>query len=119
MFLLRAVFGSLLFIYHGLPKLMKFSERKDNFADPLGIGHTQSLVLIIFAEAFCSVLLVLGLMTRLAAFVLVGAFAVIVFIYHRNDPIKQYEDAVLYLVVFVFILFCGPGKWSLDKLIGK
>lgn len=119
MFLLRIGFGGLLFIYHGLPKIMKFEQRKDTFSDPLGIGHTPSLILIIFAEAFCAALFVLGLMTRLAAFVIVAAFAVIVFIHHRNDPVKEYEDAILYLLVYLFILFCGPGKWSVDRLIGK
>jgi len=118
-FLLRVGFSALLFIHHGLPKLMKFAERKDKFSDPLGIGHTPSLILIIFAEAFCAALVAFGLLTRFAAFVIAAAFAIIVFIHHRNDPVREYEDAILYLLVYLFILFCGPGKWSLDRLIGK
>jgi len=119
MFLLRAGFGILLFMNHGLPKLMKFEERKNSFSDPLGIGHTPSLLFAIFAEVFCALLLAAGLLTRLAAFVLVVLFVVLVFIVHKNDTLKEKEDAILFLLTMLAILFCGPGKWSLDKLIGK
>ena len=119
MFLLRAGFGILLFMNHGLPKLMKFEERKNSFSDPLGIGHTPSMLLAIFAEVFCALLLAAGLLTRLAAFVLVILFLVLVFIVHKNDLLKEKEDAILFLFVMLAILLCGPGKWSLDKLIGK
>ncbi len=119
MFLLRAGAGGLLFYNFGWRKLINFSQMKDNFPDPLHIGHAPSLILIIFAEVFCTVLLIAGLMTRLAAFVLVAAFVVIVFVVHKNSPVKQYLDAIQFLLAFVFVLFCGPGKWSLDKMIGK
>lgn len=119
LFLLRAGFGFLLFFLHGLPKLTGFAERKDNFYDPFGIGSMPSLVLIIFAEVFCAIFLVMGLFTRLAAFVLVLAFLVIIFIRHQGDPVKEFEDAILYLLVFISILLLGPGRWSIDKLTGK
>jgi putative oxidoreductase len=119
MFLLRAGSGAILFYNFGLHKLLKFSEMKDGFSDPLHIGHTYSLILIIFAEVFCALLLVAGLMTRFAAFALVAAFIIIVFIVHKNSPVNQYVDAILFLLAFITILFCGPGKWSLDKMIGK
>ncbi|MDX1955282.1 MAG: DoxX family protein [Chitinophagaceae bacterium] len=119
MFLLRAGFGTLLFLQHGLPKLMDFAERKDRFFDPFGVGPTASLILVIFAEVFCSLFLVLGLFTRLSAFVLVVLFLVIVFMAHRNSPLSKMEDALLFLFVFAGILLCGPGKWSIDNLIGK
>jgi len=119
LFLLRAGFGFLIFLNHGLPKLTGFAERKDRFYDPFGLGSPASLILIIFAEVFCALLITMGLFTRLAALVLVIAFLVIVFMRHKGDPLKEFEDAVLYLLVFIAILLCGPGKWSIDKLMGK
>jgi putative oxidoreductase len=119
MFLLRIGVSCMLFINHGLPKLNRFSELKTSFSDPLHIGSATSLVLIMFGEIICTVLLVLGLLTRFAAFVLVIAFIVIVFIVQKNRPLKDHELAALFLAAFLTILFCGPGKWSLDKLIGK
>jgi putative oxidoreductase len=119
MLIIRAGFGLLLFMNHGLGKLQRFEQRKDSFADPLGIGHTPSLLFTIFAEVFCALLLVAGLLTRAAAFVLVLFFSVLLFIHHKGGSLKEKEDAILFLLVFLGILFCGPGKWSIDKLIGK
>lgn len=119
MFLLRAGFGFLLFLNHGLPKLMKFAERKDTFSDPFGIGHTPSLLLVIFAEVFCALLLVLGLLSRFASFALVALFSVIIFVIQKSDSLKDKQMAILFLLAFFTTLLCGPGRWSVDKLIGK
>lgn len=119
MFLLRVGFATLLFLQHGLPKLMDFPNMKDRFFDPFGVGPTASLILVIFAEVFCSLFLILGLFTRLAAFVLVVCFLVIVFMALKNSPLAKMENALLFLFVFLGILLCGPGKWSIDSLIGK
>ena len=119
MLLIRAGFGFLLFFNHGLSKLQNFDQRKDSFADPLGVGHTPSLLFTILAEVFCSLLITAGLLSRVAAFVLVVFFAILIFVHHKHDTLKEKEDAILFLLAFLAILFCGPGKWSLDKLIGK
>ncbi len=119
MFVLRVGFATLLFLQHGLPKLMDFPNMKDRFFDPFGVGPTASLILVIFAEVFCSLFLILGLFTRLAAFVLVVCFLVIVFMALKNSPLAKMENALLFLFVFLGILLCGPGKWSIDSLIGK
>ena len=118
-FLIRLGFGGFLFLNHGLLKLNRFSELKNSFSDPFHVGHTTSLVLALFAEVFCSLLLVLGLLTRLASFVLVILFLTIIFIIQKHKPLENSELAILYLVASIITLFCGPGKWSLDRLIGK
>lgn len=118
-FLIRLGFGGFLFLNHGLLKLNRFSELKNSFSDPFHVGHTTSLVLALFAEVFCSLLLVLGLLTRLASFVLVILFLTIIFIIQKHKPLQNSELAILYLMASATTLFCGPGKWSLDRLIGK
>ena len=89
MFLLRIGFGSLLFINYGWFKLMHFAELKNRFSDPIYVGQTASLLLTIFAEIFCAAMIVLGLFSRFAAFVLVILFVVIVFIVLKGKPIKD------------------------------
>ena len=64
--LLRVCFGLLLCINHGLSKLMHFNNLAPGFPDPFHIGHRITLALVIFAEVFCAILLVLGLFTRFA-----------------------------------------------------
>ncbi len=118
-FLLRAASGLMLFLYHGLPKLENFNARKDSFSDPLHIGHTNSLLLAVFAEVFCALLLVAGLFSRLASLVLVIFFIVIIFVVSKNQPLEEREKPILFLLAFFTVLLCGPGKWSLDKVFGK
>jgi putative oxidoreductase len=116
--LLRVVPFALMFL-HGWDKLMTFSQKKGVFPDPLHVGHAVSLSLTIFAEALCAALLVLGLLTRLAAIPLVICMGVVVFMVQANAPIGQKELAIVYLVIATALLFTGPGRFSVDKLMGK
>lgn len=116
--ILRLTLGGLL-ISHGYDKLMHFSSMSSKFADPFHFGSTTSLALVVFAEFFCAVLVMLGLMTRLACVVLIISFAVAVFYAHKGDLFGKGEHAALYLGGFTALLFSGPGKVSLDRLIGK
>ncbi|RPD42204.1 DoxX family protein [Chitinophaga barathri] len=114
----RVVFGALVMM-HGWPKLVNFSSKVQNFADPFGIGKTPSLCLVIFAEFFCGALVLIGLLTRLATIPLLICFAVIIFMIHAKDPVMDKETAIMFLGMWVSILLTGPGKYSLDAAIGK
>lgn len=116
---LRVGAGSLMLMKHGLDKLMHFSQKAGGFADPFGIGSTASLSLAVFAEFFCAVFIILGLFTRLATIPLIINMAVALFVAHQGDFFGKGELAGLFLVVFVTLLFTGPGKVSLDRLIAK
>lgn len=105
---------------HGYPKLMKLLAGGEiQFADPFGLGMYFSLVLAVFAEFFCSILIGIGLGTRLATIPLIITMSVAAFIAHSSDPFGRKELALLYLVVFVFLLFTGSGKFSVDYFISK
>ncbi len=109
----------ILMIPHGFNKLQHFSEYAAKFSDPFHIGKTASLALVIFAEFFCSCLLIAGLFTRLAVIPLIITMAVAVFIAHHGEIFDDGEHGALYLVGYLVILIAGPGKISLDRLIGK
>jgi putative oxidoreductase len=68
-------------------------------------------------------LVAFGLLTRLAAFILSGEMAVAYFMFHAKQnffPIlNKGELAVFYCWVFLFVFFYGPGRWSIDAMIGK
>ncbi|SFE04193.1 putative oxidoreductase [Chitinophaga sp. CF118] len=119
LFVLRVVFGGLLVTQHGWDKLMKFSSLRYSFPDPLHIGSTASLSLTVFAEVLCSIFLVLGLLTRLAAIPLVITFGVVVFMIKGNAPVSEKELPIMYLAAFIVVLAAGPGKASVDRLMGK
>lgn len=104
---------------HGYPKLAHFAERMDKFSDPYGIGSPTSLALAVFAEFFCSILLGLGLFTRLALIPLIITMGTVVFIVHAGDPFGDREKALLYLLPYLGLFFTGPGKYSVDGLMKR
>jgi Predicted membrane protein len=117
--LLRVTFGSMMFLNHGLAKMMKFRSMQDSFSDPFNIGPMASLLLVIFAEVFCAIFVVLGLFTRVAAIPLIITMAVVVFMINKNQPFSKLELPTLFLGAFIAILFMGSGKYSVDRAIGK
>ncbi len=117
LFILRVTVGVFM-MTHGLGKLkMLVGPGEIQFADPIGIGLELSLILAVFAEFFCSILLILGLGTRLAAFPLWFTMFVAGVIVHSADPFGVKEMAFLYGTIYTVLLFTGPGKFSLDYLI--
>ncbi|WP_462220872.1 DoxX family protein [Ferruginibacter sp.] len=94
MLVLRLGVG-ILMLMHGYTKLMKFSTMKNDFMNFMGIGSTMSLALVVFAEFFCSVFLILGLFTRLATIPLIIATCVMVFMANKGDVFGKGELATL------------------------
>ncbi len=114
--ILRLVFGGAM-LTHGLPKLLAFNEKAQVFPDPLGVGSVVSLLLAVFAEFFCSLLLILGLGTRFAALTLAVTMAVAAFMVHGEDPFAKKELAFLYLGAYSALIVMGGGRVALDALI--
>lgn len=116
--ILRLSVGSLM-LTHGLPKLLNFGDMLTKFADPIGLGVPLSLTLAIGAEVGCSILLILGLATRLAAFPLMFTMGVAFFLVHGADPLGDKELPLLYLLSYLSLIFTGPGRFALDHLIAQ
>ncbi len=107
-------------LVHGIQKLMGFSGMADVFPDPIGMGSQLSLTMAIGAEVGCSILLILGLGTRLAVIPLAFTMIVALFVVHATDPWKVKELAAIFLTVYTVIFITGPGSCSLDaKLFDK
>lgn len=116
--ILRVTFG-LLMLSHGVPKLMKLLNGTMEFGDPIGIGVPASLTLTVFAEVVCSILLVIGLWTRLALIPLIITMFVAVFIVHIQDDLATMESALLYLLSYCALFLLGSGAYSVDAVLGK
>jgi putative oxidoreductase len=115
---LRIVTG-LLLLQHGAQKLLGFP--------PGGQGGGVDLSTLAGwsgpIELVGGVLIILGLFTRPAAFILSGFTAVAYWMVHAGQspyPINNGgELAVLYSFVFFYLIFAGPGAWALDNMIGR
>ena len=107
-----------LFLLHGTAKFFAFPIE-------MGSGSPEGLMLLAgILEIVGGILLVLGLFTRPAAFVLSGQMAVAYFMAHASGntlfPIANGgESAVLFCFVFFYIAAAGGGAWSLDRLFFK
>jgi putative oxidoreductase len=109
---------------HGWGKLqMVLAGDFDKFGDPLGLGSGLSLVMVVMAEFFCALLVMLGLATRLAAAPIVFSMGVAAFVVHASDPWTMQpvgaskEPALLFLIPFLALVFTGAGLFSIDGLI--
>jgi putative oxidoreductase len=119
MLVLRIGLGVLMMM-HGYDKLVHFAAKSNDAAyNVLGLGSKIGLVLVIFAEFFCSLFLLLGLFTRLATIPLIIATCVMIFKTHKGDVFGDGEHAALYLTGYLVLLLLGPGKISVDNMTGK
>ncbi|MFT4185291.1 MAG: DoxX family protein [Rhizobium sp.] len=110
---LRIITG-LLFIEHGTQKLFAFPAG-GSFDGPL-----PTLILIQgILEVFGGLAIVLGLFTRVVAFILSGNMAVAYFMAHYPKdffPVNNSGDgAILYCFVFLLLVFAGPGLLAIDN----
>ena len=112
--LMRIIVG-LLFLCHGLSKLFHFPTAPPPGAPAFVIYGAGSIELVCGA-------LVVGLLTRWAAFIASGQMAVAYWLAHGTKSLlpiaNQGELAVLYCFVFLFVSSQGPGIWSVDAARG-
>ena len=106
-----------LMIPHGYSKLSRVLDSNYAFGDPIGIGEVPSLFLTIFAELFCSVLVLVGLFTRPALAVLIFTMGVAVFLVNLSKGLSGMEKGLLFLIPYISLFILGPGKYSLDYYI--
>lgn len=111
---------SALMLTHGYPKLVRFFGSEEiAFADPLGFGEVVTFTFAVFAEFICSILIIVGFGTRLAAIPLIGTMAVAALIVHMPDGFGSQEMPLLYMFGFILLFFTGGGKYSLDWYLLK
>jgi putative oxidoreductase len=120
LFVLRVAMGAA-FVLHGWPKV----QRATGWMGPVAQvpGAMQALAAV--SEFGGGALLVLGLVTRVAALGLVGDMVgalVLVHLPHGHPFVgppgqPSAEPAVVYLACAVLFLLAGPGRFSADALL--
>lgn len=116
---LRVGVGCSLAVAHGHGKLMRLLAGNYTFPDPIGLGSATSLGLASFAEFVCAIAVVVGLATRWACVPIMILFVVAFFVVHGDDPFADKEKALVFLTAFVAVFLAGPGRFSLDRYLGK
>jgi len=110
--LLRIV-AALLFIEHATVKFFGFP-----MAFPMPGPLPPMLLAAGAIELIAGSLILIGLFTRLAAFIASGEMAVAYWLAHGSKSIwpivNQGEAAILFCFVFLYLAAAGPGAWSVD-----
>ncbi len=118
--LIVRVFVGFAMLSHGFPKLQMLLEGgKIEFFDFLGMGPQISLILTIIAEFVCSILLILGLFSRVALGFLIFTMIIAGFVVHGADQFEKRELSMIYLSVYLLLMTFGVGKFSVDEMIAK
>jgi putative oxidoreductase len=109
----------LLTMWWGIEKLVHFRMLAPGFPDPLGLGPGASLVATIVAQVPCSLLVVLGCWTRVAAVPPAIAMFVAAFAIHRGGDTVYVRHALIYSLCYMCIAVAGSGKYSIDRFVRK
>mgnify|MGYP003408851030 FL=1 len=120
LFLVRATVSCFMLV-HGIGKWQMLMSGADTsqFPDPLGVGHSASLGLAVFAEVVCSGLLFVGFATRLVVVPLIVTMILAVFVIHGSHGFAERELGSLYLLIYLLLFMTGSGKYSVDHFIYK
>ena len=120
LFILRVGIG-LLFVYHGLPKIMGGVEKWAELGQAMGLlGITVAPAFWGFMAAiaeFCGGLaLITGVLTRLfAGLMLFTMIVATVLMFHLGKGMFGAAYPVSMAIVFISLLCTGPGKYSLAR----
>lgn len=107
-------------VVHGLPKLLDFNAQLALIEDPFHLGAVPTLSLAILAEVLCPLLIIAGVLVRLACLPMLAVLAVALVFVHPEWTLAEGQFAWLLLILFTTILIGGPGQWALGaRLPGR
>ena len=115
--LFMRIFIGAMMLTHGIGKLQNYNAIVNSFPDPFGIGSAVSFALITFTEVVCSVLIIMGLFTRLATLPLIFGMFVATFIAFPDKSFAAGELSFVYMGIYIMLLISGGGKYAIDALI--
>jgi len=108
------IVAAFIFLLHGTQKLLGFPEPTRGMPEAFTLIWVAGVL-----ELVGGALLLLGLFTRPTAFVMSGLMAFAYFIAHAPRSVfptlNGGDAAILYCFVFLYLVFAGPGPWSLDS----
>lgn len=115
--LFMRIFIGAMMLTHGIVKLQNYNAIVNSFPDPLGIGSAVSFAIITFVEVGCSVLIIMGLFTRLATLPLIFGMFVATFIAFPDKSFAAGELSFVYMGIYIMLLISGGGRYAIDAFM--
>ncbi|MBB6290129.1 MULTISPECIES: DoxX family protein [unclassified Pseudomonas] len=108
--------GALFLLWvHGLPKLLNYSEQLKLIEDPFHLGAHITLLLAIFAEVLCPLLIIAGVLVRLACLPILAVLLIAMVVVHPEWTLLEGQFGWLLLIIFTTLLISGPGRLVLSQ----
>lgn len=98
---------------HGLPKLLDFTAQLQLIEDPFHLGAHLTLILAIFAEVLCPLLIIAGVLARLACLPILFVLLVALLVVHPQWSVAEGQFGWLLLILFTTVLIAGPGRLAI------
>jgi len=114
LFFLRVSGGLFLLWVHGLPKLLHYSAQLLVIEDPFHLGANVTLMLAIFAEVLCPLLIIAGVLVRLACLPILSVLWIALLVVHPQWSVEEGQFGWLLLILFTSLLIAGPGRLALN-----
>lgn len=125
--LFMRLFVGVMFMQFGIRQLVHFNELSSTFPCMLGLSPHACLIIMITIELLCSLLIMVGFLTRFATIPAVLSMAAAE-IYIVKDLVPHINLwgitstqpgylPIMFIGIFLFILLAGPGKISLDYFL--
>ncbi|MDQ0739868.1 DoxX family protein [Pseudomonas sp. W4I3] len=110
------VSGALFLLWvHGLPKLLHYSEQLKLIEDPFHLGASVTLLLAIFAEVLCPLLIIAGMWVRLACLPILAVLVIALLVVHPEWTLFEGQFGWLLMIIFSSLLIAGPGSLRLGR----
>lgn len=110
------VSGALFLLWvHGLPKVLNYSEQLKLIEDPFHLGAHVTLLLAIFAEVLCPLLIIAGVLVRLACLPILAVLLIAMVVVHPEWTLLEGQFGWLLLIIFTSVLISGPGRLVLSQ----
>lgn len=121
------LFVGVMFIQFGIRQLVHYQTVVQDFPSVLGLSSEAGLIILICIELLCSLLIMVGFLTRLATIPPIVAMVIAEDFILRTlmDNVAPYSISdtqpgylpIMFIGIFLFIILSGPGKISLDYFV--
>lgn len=120
------LFTGLMFLQMGIRQMLHLEEFAQSAMGAMGVANESTIVAIVVVEIVCAVFIILGLFTRVALIPSIGVMLYAETIMASATSVSSagqmfiFEPGypIMFLGIFAYMLLAGPGKISLDYLIG-
>ena len=119
------LFTGIMYLQLCIRQMLSFDQIVPTFQGFLGMSPEASMTVLVVVELLCAVCIMLGFLTRLAVIIPLGLMLVAerVILSSQHEVTTQLFNfqpgyPVMFIGIFIFMLLAGPGKISLDYIIG-